>query len=363
MNSNSAIQWLPIDKLSSALQVEPALVVLFLAVSSFAIYKIFLRDLNQERHQNLSGLFARLAYNTVFAAVFYALFWFLISSERILSVSSRLVPYVGLVALVSFANLFVKTCRILLFEYLFLKSMKVGVPLLLVNLFTLLISFILLGFFVTEFLGVKLAPLLATSAILSVVLGLALQDTLGNLFAGISLQIDKTFAIGDWLEVFGPQRVVGQVFEISWRATILISTTEEQITIPNRIMAQSEISNYSVKGKPIIRSQILRLPFDGDYDRIRSLLKAAALESKAVRNYPEPLVIFTDTTESWVTAKLLYFITDYGSQFVIADKVLSQVLVKLRENGVNLAQNRLLVSTSLPISGQSSMNQDSIGHG
>jgi small-conductance mechanosensitive channel len=221
--------------------------------------------------------------------------------------------------------------------------MRVGVPLLLVNLFTLLVSFILLGFFISEFLGVQLAPLLATSAFISVVLGLALQDTLGNLFAGIALQIDKAFSIGDWLEVSGPQKYIGQVYEISWRATILEGFTEELITIPNRIMAQSEISNFSMKGRPFIRSQVLRIPFTADYENLRIVLKAAALDSKAVRTYPEPLVIFTETTESWVTAKLVYYIDDYGAQFLIADKVVSQVLTALNDKGFKLASSRIEV--------------------
>ena len=62
-------------------------------------------------------------------------------------------------------------------------------------------------------LGRDLSPLLATSAVLSIVLGLALQDTLGNFFAGVSLHIDEPYQIGDAIRVDG---MLGQVESVSW---------------------------------------------------------------------------------------------------------------------------------------------------
>ena len=113
-----------------------------------------------------------------------------------------------------------------------------------------------------EIFNIRLTPILATSAIFSLVLGLALQDTLGNLFAGVALQFDKPYEIGDWIEIQSSgQKWIGQVYEISWRATVLIASTEESITVPNRIVAQAQIANYSTKYRPITRSQLFRLPF------------------------------------------------------------------------------------------------------
>ena len=149
--------------------------------------------------------------------------------------------------------------------------MRVAVPVLLVNLFTLLLSMVLGGWIVTDIFNVRLAPLLATSAIFSLVLGLALQDTLGNLFSGVAMQFDKPYEIGDWVEIQtgGTQKWVGQIEEISWRATVLIGFAEELITIPNRVISQSEISNFTRKGKPIIRSQVFRIAFGEDQVKVR----------------------------------------------------------------------------------------------
>lgn len=66
----------------------------------------------------------------------------------------------------------------------------------------------------------------------SLILGLALQDTLGNLFAGVALQLDKPYEIGDWIEISPRAQVwVGQVEEISWRATTMIGLFDELLVL------------------------------------------------------------------------------------------------------------------------------------
>src|SRR5690606_32742898 len=143
----------------------------------------------------------------------------------------------------------------------FMGSVKAGVPILVVNIFSLMLSVLLTFWVVSRLFGVQLGPLLATSAAFSIILGLALQDTSGNLFAGISLQLDKNYEIGDWIEITtGLLKVVGQVKEITWRSTLLTGLSDELITLPNRLMSGASISNYSPADSPIVRSQVFRVP-------------------------------------------------------------------------------------------------------
>jgi small-conductance mechanosensitive channel len=257
----------------------------------------------------------------------------------------RLVIYIGLATILSGAVIFVKVCRILVFQYLFLSHMRVAFPVLLVNLFTLLLSLILATWLGAEIFNLRLAPILATSAIFSLVLGLALQDTLGNLFAGVALQFDKPYEIGDWIEISnGSQKWVGQVQEISWRATILISTTEESITIPNRLMSQGEISNFSTQFRSIIRSVVFRLPFGVPIEKVKQILLEAAQRIPELRTRPAPRVFISETTESWVGFKLIYNIDDYGLHFKIADRVYTEALKDLEGQGFHLAGHRILVA-------------------
>ena len=91
-------------------------------------------------------------------------------------------------------------------------------------------------------LGVNLASLLATSAMISVVLGLALQDTLGGFFAGLALQLEKPLAGGDWIRI-GDQE--GRVSQVGWRTVRVVTLDGDEVTFPNSLVTRSTLLNYS----------------------------------------------------------------------------------------------------------------------
>ncbi len=84
--------------------------------------------------------------------------------------------------------------------------------------------------------------LLTTSAVGAVVVGFALQDTLGNLFAGLAIQIEKPFRVGQWVQ-FGDRE--GQVQEITWRATKLRTKDGQFLIVPNSVISKEPVLNYS----------------------------------------------------------------------------------------------------------------------
>ena len=333
---------IPIERIDQLLQLEPLTVILALAAGAWIIYKLFLRNVSTERHQNLVGQFKNLAWHIGFFSIFgalYVCFTHLLETDLPLE---RLSSYLGLMTLIQGAVVFVKTARILIFEYLFLSHMRVAVPLLVVNLFTLLLTLAISAWIIGEVFSIRLAPLLATSAVFSLVLGLALQDTLGNLFAGVALQIDKPYEMGDWIEIQSSgQKWIGQVHEISWRATVLTGFGGELITVPNRTISQAQVSTYVTRIRPIARNQLFRLPFDSQPKKVKATLLQAALSVPGVSHEVEPLVLLSETTESWVTYKLIYYISEFGLQYVTADRVLDAALASLKNEKIDLAPQRL----------------------
>lgn len=327
--------------LYSILDWEPFVLLGCLLAITWIFYKFFLQAASPERHASIRSQFQALFRHFVVLTILFSVFTILHTTTRgDLMSFFRVVPYIALMTFVWGAIVFVKTCRLLVLQYLFLGSMRAGVPLLLVNIFSLLLSIILTVWALSQVFGLNLGPLMATSAAFSIVLGLALQDTLGNLFAGISLQIDKSYEIGDWLEVVqGIQKGVGQVKEISWRSTILVGFSDEEITIPNRTMANAQISNFSPDGHPIVRSQVFRLPYGCDVEKAKDILERTVVEISEIRGLPSPLAYIHDTTESWIAIKVIYFIDSFGSQFSIGDKVMRKGIDALRTHGIELARN------------------------
>ena len=320
------------SRLIQLIDLEAYILLVTLGLITYLFYRFFLKQASLERHRNLKEQFKNLLNYFLILSASYGLF-FLATQALHIDLVKKFLPYLATICFFSGALFLVKCSRLLVLQYLFLGSMRAGVPLLLVNIFSLILS-ILIGFWaVNTILGVQLTPLLATSAAFSIVLGLALQDTLGNLFAGISLQIDKTFEIGDWVEVMnGPVKIVGQVKELSWRSTLLIGFSDEMITIPNKTVAQSQVSNYSPEQQPIMRSQIFKFPFIADYQKIISLLEQAASQISEVSAVPSPFAYVLEMNDYGVTIKLIYFIENYGRQFVIGDKVNQRSLDLLQQN-------------------------------
>lgn len=87
--------------------------------------------------------------------------------------------------------------------------------------------------------GVNLSGIVATGAVVTAVIGLALQDTLGNVVGGLALQLDSTIRVGDWIRV---QDVVGRVVEIRWRSTSIETTNWETVILPNSLLTKSQVT-------------------------------------------------------------------------------------------------------------------------
>ena len=114
--------------------------------------------------------------------------------------------------------------------------------------------------------------LLTTSAVGAVVVGFALQDTLGNLFAGLAIQIEKPFRVGHWIAIGDRE---GQVQEITWRATKLRTKAGQFLIVPNGIMSKEAILNYS---EPTIPTR-LEIEVGASYLTPPNEVKAAIAEA------------------------------------------------------------------------------------
>ncbi|MGE9744293.1 mechanosensitive ion channel family protein [Bdellovibrio bacteriovorus] len=334
-----AEKFIKIQALYGLLELEPFILLGALIAITWIFYKFFLKEASDERHRSIRNHFRTLLRHYVILAFLFLLFIFMQTSEPQIGRFAKFIPYVAFLTFIWGNVVFVKTSRLIVLQYLFLGSMKHGVPLLLVNIFSLILSIVLVFWGITHVFGLEVGPLLATSAAASVILGLALQDTLGNLFAGISLQLDRNFEIGDWLEITsGIQKATGQVREITWRSTTLVGFSDELITFPNRFMANAQISNFSPPDNPIVRRQIFRLAFGQNIELAKQILERTVAGVGEIRGIPAPWAYVSDTNEHWVEVKIIYFIDNYGSQFNIGDKVYVRGIEALKAQGIKLAR-------------------------
>ena len=341
------------------IDLEPLLILSFFVLSCWLFYKHFLGNLSPERHFNIQKQIKQIFTIYIYTVVFFIIYSFIQKVEIFIPAFARIEHYLGITTIVIGTITLIRSSRLLLLEYLFLSNMRTGVPLLIVNIFSLLLSFTTIIWALAHFFDVNVTPILATSAALSIVLGLALQDTLGNLFAAISLSLDRSFEIGDWIEVVQSQnKTVGQVTEISWRSTTLSGWGNEVITFPNRVLANAQINNYKKGEITIYRSQTFRVPHHVDVDLIKKTLLDSIFDIPNIRHDLPINCFIIENHESWLGIRISYPLDDFGKQYDVAHAVIEKGLKALQNIGINPSYPKLELNNAHPETIQAKSNND-----
>lgn len=157
--------------------------------------------------------------------------------------------------------------------------------------------------------GVEPGSILTTSALLTAVIGLSLQETLGNLFAGLALQATVPFEVGDWITLDDNPALVGRVVEVNWRATKILTNDELEIIIPNAALAKANIRNFT-KPSPAARRRVdFVCAYTASPGEVSEVVLAAISGAPGVLSEPPPAVQLVGFAESRVEY-ILYFYTD-----------------------------------------------------
>ena len=174
--------------------------------------------------------------------------------------------------------------------------------------------------------------LLTTSAVGAVVVGFALQDTLGNLFAGLAIQIEKPFRVGQWVQ-FGDRE--GQVQEITWRATKLRTKSGQFLIVPNSVISKEAILNHS---EPTIPTRI-EVEIGASY---RAAKRREAGDARAMANSslvmraPEPQVEIKNFGASSVDYLAQFWIEDYAIDRTARDQVRTNLWYTFRRRNIEI---------------------------
>ena len=161
------------------------------------------------------------------------------------------------------------------------------VPKLLVDLSRTFLVLIGVAFDMAQVWGTDLGGLLATLGVGSLVLGLALQDSLGNIFSGLAMLFEQPFSEGDWLEVGD---YTGEVVQITWRSVHLATDAGDLVVVPNSELAQSSFKNTSRPFKSQEKTIEVAFSYDDPPKKVIQLLKQTALEIEGVLSDPGPWV-------------------------------------------------------------------------
>lgn len=181
------------------------------------------------------------------------------------------------------------------------------------------------------FPGIELAPLLATSAVTSLVLGLALQPILTNFFAGVVISLERPFRLQDWIEVGDAE---GQVTQITWRTTHIRTRENDTVIFPNATIAQERVVNF-LYPHPL---HLVRIHVGVHYKtppyRVREALLEVARGVAGILDRPSPDVYVDSFSESSIVYELRVWIDDMRPALRIESDARSRIWEEFRRRGI-----------------------------
>ncbi len=186
--------------------------------------------------------------------------------------------------------------------------------------------------------GIELLGLLASLAVFSLIIGLAVQQTLGNMINSFMLAVDQPFEVGDRIEVEG---VTGTVMSVGILSTKILTLTEQLVVIPNNRLVDSTITNFARGGGDGTASRVtLTLDIGVDYDERSSHVKQVILDVAKkcphIEEEPGPRVLLRELADFSKNYRLYVWISDYSEEFIATDWLLREVDSAFNREGISI---------------------------
>jgi len=187
--------------------------------------------------------------------------------------------------------------------------------------------------------GVDLTGIVATSAVVTAVIGFSLQDTLGNVMGGVALQMERSIGVGDWVRIGDTE---GLVREIRWRQTSIETRNWDTVVIPNSMLMKSQVTVLGRRsGKPLLHRMWVEFNVDFRYspvDVIDAVERALQAEPIAdVASDPPPNCILKEFRESYGQYAVRYWLKDFAKDAPTSSEVRTRIFVALQRSGMNLS--------------------------
>lgn len=205
---------------------------------------------------------------------------------------------------------------------------------------TIYLDVVMAGIYVAALLttlnlaGVRAGELFAGSAVVTAIIGLSLKDTLGNVFAGLAIQVHHPFAVGDWIQFNDRRDHVGKVREINWRATTVVTLDAVEVVIPNGKLAEMPLTVFTRPERFSRRSIFFVCSYAAPPGRVQALILEAVRGAWGVRENPPPSVVTNAFNERGVEYWLRFFTDEFDRRDGVDGGVRDRVWYSLQRHGI-----------------------------
>ena len=199
------------------------------------------------------------------------------------------------------------------------------------DLLMLVLWFVVLMVVLYTDFGVQPLSILTTTTVFAAVLGFALQETLGNIFSGLSLSMGRPFEPGDWIR---SGQYLGRVKGIAWRATTIVTRAGERLEVPNSVIAKDVLFNYATGA---VRDELkIGISYGVPPNHVREVVLTVLRDVPQVLREPPPEVLAWNYSDFSIEYQIKYWIADYGVQEHVRDRVASSLWYALRRHSIEI---------------------------
>ncbi len=230
-------------------------------------------------------------------------------------------------------NALLQALDVLLWSNIVGRRRGIQIPRLLIDIFNVAVLAGVLLTILYRIFNVNLTALVVTSTVVSAVIGLSLQDTLGNIIAGLALQMDRPFTIGDWATINGNE---GEIMRMNWRTITLRTLDNNHVVVSNANTARHDIINYSRPTVVQRRHTQVGLSYAYPPGEVKRVLMETLLQVEGVRATPAPEVLLNEFADSSIVYDVRYWIDDFSQRQLIHDGVMTRIWYTIRREGMSV---------------------------
>lgn len=227
----------------------------------------------------------------------------------------------------------VRVLDLLIFDVMIARRRNVKAPLLLRQMVGIVGYFLLFGWTISAIYHTSLTGWLTTTTVLAAVIGLALQDTLGNLFSGIAIHLEDAFEVGD---VLHSGDFTGVVEGVTWRATRVRGFNNQVVILPNSQLAKDRIEVFPRNN---LNARELHFAVDSHLQpaTVMDVLTQAAAHIDGIARDMPVIARVGGFSDSSVTYELKYFTRDYAMRDRIDAEIRKAVWYAFQRNEISFA--------------------------
>ena len=276
-----------------------------------------------------SQVVRRLAGGLALLAVAAAAQWVV----RLTGAGGRWEEWADAVMLLALGYLAMRLALLLIFEWLLIRRFDLRVPRLARDLVALVLYLLLAAAILRAALGLEVGTLLNSAALLTVVVGFALQETLGTLLSGLALTWEQKLIAGSWVELDG---VVGEVQELGWRSLVLRTTLGERVMFSNSQVARTRARILGDGDIAVAVPVRIGVAYEAAPHSVKEVLGRVAAGLPLVLANPAPKILVHEFADSAVVYECRLWTKEAWRAPEVTDEFLTRAHAALARAGMEI---------------------------